>query len=67
MSKPKKVIVEKAEFSMSDGKHVLWIKEESGWSVTVYQHNYDSKRFKTIGHLPTIENARYYADKFPSQ
>jgi len=57
--------IEKAEFWINNGQHVVWLRSETrtGWTVIVYLHGEQSKQFRTLGNLPSIENANYFAKK----
>jgi hypothetical protein len=59
------VAVEKAEFRLSDGTTIVWQKESKRWHVTLYKFSHDSRDVWSVGHLPTIVNAQYFAKKYP--
>ena len=58
------VIVEQAEFRLSDGTTVVWQKESKKWHITLYKFSHDSKDVWSVGHLPSIKNAQYFAKKY---
>ena len=61
--KPKKTLtVEKVEFALSDGKHVVWSILSKGWYVTVYRHGYNATEYST-SLVPSLKNAIYFGKK----
>jgi hypothetical protein len=57
--------VEKAEFRLSDGTTVVWMKEGKRWHIALYKFSHDSKNVLSVGLLPSIINAQYFAKKYP--
>jgi len=53
-----KTKVEKIEFQLSNGSHIVWMKEPSGWRIIKYVHGEESIHLIST-HLPTILNALY--------
>lgn len=57
--------VEKAEFILTDGTNVVWIKEAKRWHIAIYKFGYSSRDVWSVGQLPSIKNAQYFAKKYP--
>jgi len=57
--KIKNNIVTKCEFSLANGVTLVWIKQNTGWSITRYRHDEPSQYIQTISRLPSVENANY--------
>lgn len=58
-------LVEKAEFWLSDGTHVVWMKDTKRWHIALYKYSHNSRDVWSVGRLPSIANAIYFAKRYP--
>ena len=56
-----RLTVEKAEFWINNGVHILWIKEGKKWNVTLYKNLSNALTIIDINKRPSLYNSCYLA------